>query len=493
MKQISIVGGGLAGLSSAIYLASEGYHVKVFEKNNHFGGKMMAVDLGNYHFDFGPNTITMPHVFRNVLSDAGLNPDDYFTFKQIETHTRNSFGDGFTFDLSSSKTYMLDQLKKLDPKGASKYQAFLNQITKLYSLSDKHFLHRTFESWRDYLSPSLFKAMLNVKPNQSMHEFMSLYFDNPKIIQSLDRYATYIGSNPYIAPATFSMIAYLELIDGVYYIEGGNTKIAEGFERAARELGVELYANHEVNQLNIQDSAVTDVILSDGQTFKTDEVIINGDVLKAYPELVKEEHRPHFSNQKVRDFEPSISAFVILAGLTTRVENLHHHHLFFTKNYQKEFIQLQEGVYPESPTIYISTSSKSDPTVSPDGDNCFILVNAPAIPKDGDIGIDTDEYKQKIYDRLKAFGYDIQPYVKEEQVWTPKDIRKHFGAFRGSIYGPASNKKVDAFRRPYNKSQDISNLYFAGGSTHPGGGSPMVVLSGKNVARSLINKDRETS
>ncbi|MCD5322471.1 MULTISPECIES: phytoene desaturase family protein [Pontibacillus] len=487
MKNIVIVGGGLAGLSAAIHLASEGHQVKVFEKNEHFGGKMKSIDLGSYHFDFGPNTITMPQVFIETIKKAGLNPADYISFKKIEHHTRNVFPDGFVFDLSSSSSFMKEQLKKLDPKGSSRYPEFLKKIESLYTLSHKYFLHRTFESFRDYLSPSLGRALLKVRPNQTMHDFFHTYFENPKTIQALDRYATYIGSNPYVAPATFAMIAYLELVEGVYYVEGGNTKIADAFVQAALHLGVELFGHKMVSRIETSGGEASGVYLESGEFIHADEIIINGDLLKAYPNLVKEEDRPSFTNKRVREYEPSISGFVILAGLDGKMEQLHHHHLFFSNNYKKEFTQLQNGEYPGDPTIYICTSSKSDPTVSPNGDNCFILVNAPATGKDR-VPIDPEAYKEVIYKKLERFGLSIREKIQVEKIYTPEDLRVDFGAFRGSIYGPAANKKKDAFLRPFNRSQDIKNVWFAGGSTHPGGGSPMVVLSGQNVARAIHNK-----
>lgn len=491
MKTVAIVGGGLGGLSAAITLASSGFHVKLFEKNSHFGGKMMAVTLEDYQFDFGSNTITMPHVYQDVLKQAGLEPGHYFTFEQITTHTRNTYSDGLSFDLSSSQSYMIDQLKRLDPKGASKYKSFIKEVEKLYKLSNQYFFNRTIESWKDFLSPQLGNALRKVKPNRTIHELFAQYFQNPRIIQALDRYATYIGSNPYSAPASFAMNAYLELVDGVYFAKGGNTNIAEGFVEAARYLGVELYANTKVKQINIVEQHAKGVTLENDDTINADEVIINGDLLKAYPELVPEEHRPHFTNQKVREYAPSHSGFIILAGLEGRISDLYHDHHFFSGNYKKEFRQIESGDYATEPTIHIRTSSKMDPNVSPSGDNCFILVNAPPTPINSEENFAPDHYKNIIYDRLESFGIDIRSQLKVEQVWTPTDIREKFGAFRGSIYGPASNKKISTFMRPFNRSQDISNIYFAGGTTHPGGGSPMVVLSGKNVAESIIRKHRK--
>jgi phytoene dehydrogenase-like protein len=210
--------------------------------------------------------------------------------------------------------------------------------------------------------------------------------------------------------------------------------------------------------------------------------------------LVEEKHRPSLSDAKVAAFEPSISAFVITVGLTERLDALKHHNVFFSSDYQKEFSDLFDAsAYSDEPTVYISNSSYTDPSVSPDGDNLFILVNAPALTKEGQLQIDPETYKERIYDFLLSYGIDVRSYIAEEKIFTPAFIRDKFGAFRGALYGPSSNRPKDAFLRPPNASRDIQNLYFVGGSSHPGGGSPMVVLSGLNVANKIIAKYKKTA
>ncbi|MFG6149106.1 phytoene desaturase family protein [Halobacillus sp. B23F22_1] len=488
MKTV-IVGGGLGGLSAAVYLAKEGGDVHLFEKNEHFGGKMMPVDQDGYHFDFGPNTITMPHVFKDVLFQAGLNPNEELPFLSIENHTRNQFSDGTTIDFSSNPDFMKEQLRKIDPTAASHYDEFLEEVEKLYHLSNRYFLNRTFSSWRDYLSPSLARAMRKVRPLQSMDRFFKHYFNHPHMVQALNRYATYIGSSPYASPATFAMIAHLELNEGVYYVKGGNTKIADSFVKAAKKLGVHLHSSTEVEKFNVKSDRISSVKLSTGEFVEADRVIVNGDLLESLPALLTEEERPSLKDKKICSIDPSTSAFVITAGLDTRLNMLNHHHVLFSSNYYEEFRTLRRGQYSFDPTIYISTSSKTDPEVSPRGDNCFILVNAPADQKDNDAPSATT-YRDLIYDKLYEAGFPLSSHVKIEQTYTPRDIQYRFRAFHGAIYGPSSNSKLQAFRRPFNQSVDYKNLYFCGGSTHPGGGSPMVVLSGKNVADKILGKLR---
>ncbi|MFC7321371.1 phytoene desaturase family protein [Halobacillus campisalis] len=484
MKTI-IIGGGLGGLSSAVTLAKHGVDVELFEKNEHFGGKMMDVKQDGYHFDFGPNTITMPHVFKQIVSQAGLVPEEELPFIQIENHTRNQFEDGTIFDFSTDRSYMKEQFSRLDPKGMALYDEFLTEVHRLYTLSNRHFLNRSFTGYMDYLSPELFASMAKVRPFESMDHFFKKYFQNSHIIQSLNRYATYTGSNPYTSPATFAMIAHLELGDGVYYLPGGNTKIAESFVKAAKKLGATLHNRTEVVKLITDSNRITGVKLSNGQVVEADHVILNGDLLSSLPMLLKDEERPSFSDRIIHKMDASTSAYVILAGLNTKIDPLHHHHVVFSKDYKKEFQMLKNQEYSEDPTIYVCTSSKTDPSISPQGDNCFILVNAPPLNNNESA---PEGYKDLIYSKLKRTGLPLSDYVAAERVIDPGEIQSTFRAYRGSIYGPSSNTRLQAFRRPFNKSQDYSNLYFCGGSTHPGGGSPMVVLSGQNVANHILGK-----
>lgn len=489
MKNVIIIGGGLGGLAAAVTLAHAGFHVQLFEKNNHLGGKLMPVKMGEYSFDFGPNTITMPQVFTGIIEQTGDRAEDYFELIPVKMHTRNHFPDKSTIDFTADRHEMIRQLQRFAPEDAKNYDAFLEEISRLYSLSERFFFPTTFQSWRDYLSPSLGSAVLQVRPLETMHHFYKRYFKNPYWLQALDRYATYIGSSPFKAPATFSLIAYLELVQGVYYTKGGNTRIAEGFAAVAKKHGAVLQTNTEVKRIFTENSKAAGVELADGEKIFADIVILNGDLLSAFPALVSEEERPSFSDAKIKGFEPSISAFVITAGLDARLSALKHHNVFFSADYRREFQELfDQQTYSDEPTVYISNSSHSDPEVSPQGDNLFILVNAPALTIDGELQMDPEIYKERIYDFLETYGIDIRSHLVEERIFTPTFIRSKFGSYRGALYGPSSHRKTDAFLRPANASRDIENLYFVGGSTHPGGGSPMVTMSGQNVAKRIIKE-----
>ncbi|MCA0988251.1 phytoene desaturase family protein [Guptibacillus algicola] len=485
MKQVAIIGAGLGGLAASIKLASQGFKVDVYEKNSYPGGKMMPLTMGTYNFDFGPNTMTMPEVFDTVFTEAGVNPRDYFEWIKLDHHTRNIDHDGSSFLMSTDANVMIKQFEKLDPYAAKHYDQYLSEVDRLYRLSKTSFFPRMFTSWQDYLSPSLFQAVLKVRPLEKMNHFHERFFKNPLVLKAFNRYSTYIGSSPYLSPATFAMIGYLEMVQGVYYIKGGNTTLARAMEKLAIELGVTFHFETPVTKIHMRSNRAEKVEIEDGVVHDVDEVIVNGDLLEVYPSLVAEEHRPSFRDADVTTLSPSISAFVIMVGLSKKLDFIHHQ-VYFSKDYRKEFKELFDGIWPEDPTIYISNSSYTDSAVSPDGDNLFILVNAPPTGKQSEVSI--EDYKERIYNKLERYGLPIRKHKVVEKIIGPNEIKNRFHAYRGALYGISSNSLRNSFLRPSNQSKDIKNIYFAGGSTHPGGGSPMVVISGSNVAKHIISQ-----
>ncbi|GAF21402.1 phytoene desaturase family protein [Shouchella hunanensis] len=483
MKSIAIIGSGLGGLAAAVLLASSGYKVDVFEKHSYPGGKMKRYHIGGARFDFGPNTLTMPDVFKEIFTLSGANPDDYVQFKKLENHTMNYFPDGSTFLSSSDRERMIAQLATFNI-GATHYDSYVKSITKLYTHAVKEFFPRTFSSLQEYASFRLLRSISAVKPLTTMHDFHQSFFTDKRIVQMLDRYATYIGSSPYLTPATFAMIGYLEYVDGVYYVPGGNPTIAEAFHKRAQELGVTFHFNEEVTQLQINDQqTITSLSTKKNERLHYDGYLLNGDYLTVYPKLVDKAYRPSFT-EDVNVKEPTSSAFVILSATNRKTAAKHYHQVYFSHDYEKEFEDIfSKKSYPLDPTIYISNSSTVDTSAvsNTGGDNLFILVNAPSLTNDNRY-VDKEDLKNWVYRLLEKKGVFIKEFVIDDLVITPQQLSEEFHSYFGGLYGYTSHSLSQAFNRPATKGKDIKNLYFTGGSTHPGGGSPMVVQSGRNAA-----------
>jgi phytoene dehydrogenase-like protein len=170
------------------------------------------------------------------------------------------------------------------------------------------------------------------------------------------------------------------------------------------------------------------------------------------------------------------------------------HNIFFSADYRGEFASLFSKGKAEifrDPTVYIYNSSKLEPEDAPPGcSNLFLMINVPA-----DRGEDWDalakEARRVILDKLKREqSIDIESAIEYETLATPKTIEQNTLSTSGALYGNNSNSVSAAFNRHPNFSRTIENLFFAGGSVHPGGGIPLCLASAKIVEQEVMSYSR---
>lgn len=487
---VVIIGAGIGGLSAGIRLATAGYQVTILEQNPQVGGKMSEIHDGGFRWDTGPSVITMRHTLDDLFESAGRQLHDYVNLIPVEPLTRYFYMDGSIIDASNNLNNMLAEIKKIDPLDTEGYIAFMKYAAELHRLTSDSFIYGDPPSWRSFLQFSPFD-LLKIDGLRSMQAAIEHFVKSPQLRQLLGRFATYVGASPYLAPATLNVIAHVEMAGGVWYPAGGIYSIAHGMRRLAEELGVNICTNQQVRSIDIKDGAVRGVTTSEGHHHLAEAVIANVHVATVYKNLLP----PHPTYQrrltKLQRQEPSCSGFIMLLGVAGTYPELAHHNIFFSQNYEREFDDIfGRGIPPIDPTIYVSITSKSTPADAPAGhENWFILVNAPALGTRWDWDAQTEHYRNLILNRLASRGYDLNNRIVTEHILTPADLERLTGARRGALYGASSNSRWAAFRRPHNRSSDVEGLFFAGGTTHPGGGVPMVTLSGKVAAR-LVQESR---
>jgi phytoene desaturase len=486
---VVIIGGGIGGLSAAIRLAADGERVLLFEQNAQVGGKMGELRADGFRWDTGPSVITMRHVFDDLFAAAGKRTADYLTLMPAEPLTRYFYRDGTVLDATSDLPRMIAQIEQIDPRDAEGYLAYLAYAARLHRITGKVFIYNTPPT-----PASLFKVplrdALRVDAMRSMDAAIRSFVRSPHLRQLLGRFATYVGASPYRAPATLNVIAHVELNGGVYYPRGGIYAIARGMARLAAELGVEVQTGCTVERILVEHKRVCGVQVQ-GERIAAKAVIANVDVATVYEKLLPAEAVSAAYVQRLLRAEPSCSGYVLLLGVAGKHERLAHHNIFFTQDYRAEFTDIfARGVPPNDPTVYVAITAKSDPDDAPEGmENWFVLINAPALSDHYDWTANAPRYRDQVLATLAKFG--VTPQIRAEHQLTPADIARLTGARRGALYGTSSNTPLAAFLRPHNRGRGIRGLYFAGGTAHPGGGVPMVTLSGGVAARLLLADMRQ--
>jgi phytoene desaturase len=487
---VVVIGSGIGGLSAAIYLAAAGREVIVLEQAGQVGGKMGEFRQAGFRWDTGPSLITMRGVFEDLFALAGRRLEDYLDLQSVEPITRCFFSDGTRLDLSRDLPRMLEQLAAFGPAEAVGYQAFLAYAARLYRITSPIFIYDQPPRLASLRKVSISDA-LRFDGLRTMSQAIQGFVSSPQLRQVLGMFATYVGASPYLAPATLNVIAHVELSQGVWYPQGGIYRIAQAYARLAAELGVEIRTGCRVQSIVVSQGCARAVRLASGEILPASAVVANLDVATVYDQLLPPERRFLRRKRLLERMPPSCSAFVMLLGVRGEHPQLAHHNEFFSSDYPREFDQIfSQGVPPAEPTLYVSITSKTTPQDAPSGcENWFVQINVPALSPAWDWQARALDYAALALDLLAQRGVDIRRKLVYQKLITPVDLQDWTGARRGALYGASSNNRWAAFRRPHNRCPDLSGLYFAGGTAHPGGGVPMVTLSGRVASQLLLNDE----
>lgn len=484
---IVIIGAGIGGLSAAIRLAVAGQRVLMLEQNQAVGGKMSEIWQDGFRWDTGPSVITMRHVFEELFASAGKKLEAYLTLLPVDPLTRYFYADGTTLDATSDAAVMATRVAQFAQEDRKGYQDFLAYAAELHRITGPAFIYGQPPTFSRITQLPLLD-LLKIDPWLTMEQAINKRVRSPQLRQLLGRFATYVGASPFLAPATLSVIADVELNGGVWYPQGGIYQIAQAMQKLALELGVEIRSASAVQQIQVQRGRAIGVQLADGASITAQAVISNLDVTATYHKLLPDLPEIVKQRQKLATSETSCSGYALLLGVEGNHPQLAHHNIFFCKEYRREFDDIfKRGIPPQEPTVYVAITSKSDASHAPPNcENWFVLINAPAVGEHFDWQGKGQNYRQIVFKTLERFGIQLHNHIRSEVQLTPHDIARLSGAWRGALYGISSNNAMSAFRRPHNRCADLKGLYFVGGTTHPGGGVPMVTLSGKVVAQMVM-------
>lgn len=491
MTSAIVIGAGLGGIAAAARLAKAGYQVDVFEKFAAPGGRAAVIQKDGYRFDTGPTLFLMPEVFAETYAALGERMENHLDLIRLDPTYRVHFHDGSSLDLTSNLVDMRERLDALEPGSFEAYLRFMAEGYRHYNLSLQKFVGRNFYSIFEFLAlenlPLLFQLKALIKHSANT----ATYFKDPRLQAAFSFQNMYLGLSPYDAPATFSLLQYTELADGVWFPRGGLYRPIETLAAIAEGLGVRFHYSTPVKRIEVDGSQTSGVTLENGERVPADLVVANADLPYVYGSMLPDDG----SYAKLLNRKFTSSALMFYWGVKgERSKELLHHNVFLADHrYKASFDRIfTDLTLPDDPSFYINAASRTDPSVAPaHGDAIMALVPVGHLddkkPQDWDAL--EDRARQTVVQRLKAMGLgDISERIEVDAHWGPPYYKQSLNLEKGSAFGLSHNFLQVGYFRPHNRHARYKNLYFSGASTHPGTGLPIVLLSARLTVERILKE-----
>ena len=497
-RKVVVIGAGLGGMTAAIMLAQSGAAVTLFEKNAQVGGKLNVLEEQGFKFDLGPSILTLPQIFEPVFANNGKGFADYVPAVRVDPQWRNFFEDGTVVDLWEQTERMRAELERFGPDAFADYTRFVTYAKQQYDIVDRGYFAEGLDTFWDFVK---FYGLRDAKGLDYMGTMSGGIYKRVKnqyLRDIFEYFIKYVGSSAVDSPGFMNLMPNIQLEFGLWYVRGGLYELAKGFKKRLDETGVEVRLGHEVTRIEKQGRRVVGVEIKDRdgatQRVDADYVVSNMEVIPALQRLLRE---PAGVVRRYEKFEPACSGIVLHLGLNKVYPQLAHHNFFYSRNQHAHFDRVfKQHKLPDDPTIYLVAPTRTDPSQAPEGcDNIKIL---PHIPYIQDAKPHTREdyvaLKELCLDKLERMGLkDLRKHIVVEDFWTPLDIAERYYSNKGAIYGVVCDRRKNfAFKAP-KQSREYENLFFVGGSVNPGGGMPMVTLSGRHVARMVAEAEQARS
>jgi phytoene desaturase len=499
ISQVLVIGAGMGGMCTAARLARQGHEVRVLESSDKPGGKCRTEWIGKYAFDTGPSLLTLPAVYRDFFARTGKQLGQVLDLQSVDPAFDYRFHDGVQLKFANLARHKTQEeiSRVLGPEVAAQWNELMKRAERMWDVSREPFVESELASILSLMKrPTLLRDLKVIAPWKSLRDLADELLPDTHLRYILDRYATYSGSDPRLAPAVLSTIAFVEEAFGAWHITGGIGKLSEAVYQRCLDLGVVFEFNSPVEKINHSKSKVSGVTLKSGRSIDASIVVANADASLVYNSLLSKKLRKTKSARKrISQSTQSLAGFSLLLGLRPdpKAAHLSHHTILFPENYDAEFDSIFNARTPVvNPTIYLCAPHDETMVKEAGAQSLFVLVNAPVHDSTGNSGWNWNdenfnrEYANSIIDQIEAQGISIRDRLEVLEIRTPADLERSVNAPGGAIYGTSSNGAKSAFLRARNRSP-LKGLYCVGGSAHPGGGLPLVGLSAEIVANAIGN------
>jgi phytoene desaturase len=488
-KTAVIIGSGIGGITTSIYLARQGYQVTVYEKNATPGGRCGQILRDGHRFDSGATIYLMPEIYRQVFDSLGITPEGSFQSVPLPTLYQIYFDDGMKIAFTPEKERLAKQLESIEKGSALKAEKLITDGYKKFRLATESLLGRNFYSLWEFVTLKNAALLIKLKTHIRHTRYVKRFLKNENLQKAFTFQNIYVGQNPYKAPALFSMLAAAELTEGSLVPVGGMFAVTKKLLSLAAEEGVRFVYNTPVIKIITEKNKAAGIVLENGSTVRAKVIVCNADLPHVYRELLSDKKVSH----RIDNMQYSCSAIVMHWGLRKIYPQLEHHNVFLSGTYRENLNKIfKDQSLSSNPSFYIQAPAKSDPTAAPEGqDSISVVIPCGHIDESKNVDWTSlkDAARTSVIERLKKLGLtDIEENIKFEICYLPGDWQSFMNLTRGATFGIGHNIMQMGYFRPQNRHRKYKNLYFAGGSTHPGNGIPLVLLSAKLTSERIFKE-----
>src|SRR5512133_931415 len=367
-----VIGSGIGGIATAARLAKNGYDVTVLEKESSPGGRCGQVIRDGHRFDIGPTLFLMPEIWDETFAALGEKMSDHLQLKRIDPTYKVHFDDGLQLQLTSNIGEMQTQLEKVEKTAFTGFLNYIAEGSKHYKMSVEKFVGRNFHNIFEYFSLGNLPLLFQLKALQKHYTNVSKYFKDDRLKAAFTFQNMYLGLSPYDAPATYSLLQYTELAEGVWYPMGGMYAGIEALTNVAEKLGVKFIYDSPVAKINVGKSKVESVETESGKTYSADLFVGNADLPYIYKELLPKNAEAEKLDKKLY----TCSTIMFYWGVDKQYPQIAHHNVFLGGDYKASFDQIfNDHKLPDQPSFYIHAPARTDPAAAPKGqETLYVLV-----------------------------------------------------------------------------------------------------------------------
>ena len=488
-KSAVIIGAGIGGIATAIYLAKNGYRVDIYEKNSTPGGRCGQLIRDGHRFDLGATMLMMPGIYLEVFELLGIPLFEKNQIKPLEDLYKIYFDNNEVITFSPDKEKMKIQHERIEPGSFVNSQKYVSDGYEIFQLGINKLIGRNFDNIFQFANFKNVRMLIKLKTYISNYRYVKKFFRHPHLRMAYTFQNIYVGQSPFDSPALFSMVPAAELTEGSFFPEGGMYTIVEKLLAAAHSSGVQFHYNKPIKQIRVTGKKAESIILEDESEIKADIIVANADLPYVYRKLLPDRGK----SRRLERLKYSCSAICYHWGLDKVYPQLGHHSVFLSDGFKEglDRIFIDKSV-SDHPSFYVHAPVRTDTTAAPvNQDTLSVIVGAGHIDKKKKQ--DWDDLKNKTRNavilRLKQLGLeDIEEHIKFEICYTPESWESACNISRGSVFGSLAHNILQmGYFRPHNQHHRYKNLFFVGGSTHPGNGIPNVLLSAKLTAERILN------